>query len=563
MRHRLRSGAAPGRGKAGAHRDAPGGGIRSRRRTPPAADPACARGRPDDARRAAPLGRGTPDPEPGPSAECRPRLRARPRARGGCGVAAHEVPIARAGIPSVRVAPRAHAQPSWCVGRRGRLLGADGRPQHGDGVRRGGPPAPRSHRHARRGPPPPRRAPRRPPPRRPRILPADGHTGSRRAGLHRAGRFVRRAGDDRERHHGAPFLAGREPGRCEDPAGRRRTRAAGRGRGRRGRRAVRLARIARAPADALFPAAVHRAARHDRAAPHRRRARRPLPDPNARPDADHRTVVPGYFHLMAIPVLAGRDFTERDDSSAAPVTIVSATTARRFWPGENPVGARIRLGDVVRGPLVEVVGVVGDVRYGSLESPEPRPMLYFPLRYTGQRVMTVLLRTAGEPAALTAAVRRELLALDPVQPVSAVRTLDEVVSTTMSPRRFNVVVLGVFAGTALLLAGIGLYGVMAYAVTQRTREIGVRLALGAEGRGVVAMVLRDSFRLVAAGVALGLAGALVLDRALASLLFQVGPHDPPSLLAASVALVLVALLGSYLPARRAARVDPLTALRAE
>jgi predicted permease len=290
---------------------------------------------------------------------------------------------------------------------------------------------------------------------------------------------------------------------------------------------------------------------------------RPLPDPNARPDADHRTVVPGYFHLMAIPVLAGRDFTERDDSSAAPVTIVSATTARRFWPGENPVGARIRLGDVVRGPLVEVVGVVGDVRYGSLESPEPRPMLYFPLRYTGQRVMTVLLRTAGEPAALTAAVRRELLALDPVQPVSAVRTLDEVVSTTMSPRRFNVVVLGVFAGTALLLAGIGLYGVMAYAVTQRTREIGVRLALGAEGRGVVAMVLRDSFRLVAAGVALGLAGALVLDRALASLLFQVGPHDPPSLLAASVALVLVALLGSYLPARRAARVDPLTALRAE
>ena len=290
---------------------------------------------------------------------------------------------------------------------------------------------------------------------------------------------------------------------------------------------------------------------------------RPLPDPDARPDADHRTATPGYFRLMAIPMLAGRDFTERDDSSSAPVTIISATTARRFWPGENPVGARIRLGDVVSGPVVEIVGVVGDVRYGSLESPEPRPMLYFPLRYTGQRVMTVLLRTAGEPTALAAAVRRELLALDPLQPVSAVRTLDDVVSAAMSPRRFNVVVLGLFAGSALLLAGVGLYGVIAYAVTQRTREIGVRLALGAERRGVVAMVLGDSFRLVAMGVALGLGGALVLDRALASLLFQVEPHDAVSLVGASVALVAVALLGSYLPARRAARVDPTTALRAE
>jgi predicted permease len=290
---------------------------------------------------------------------------------------------------------------------------------------------------------------------------------------------------------------------------------------------------------------------------------RPLPDPDVTPDADHRTVTPGYFRLMAIPMLNGRDFTDRDDSSAAPVTIVSATTARRFWPGENPVGARIRLGDVVGGPLVEVVGVVGDVRYGSLESPEPRPMLYFPLRYTGQRVMTVLLRTAGEPTALAAAVRRELLALDPVQPVSAVRTLDEVVSAAMSPRRFNVVVLGLFAGTALLLAGVGLYGVIAYAVTRRTREIGVRLALGAERRGVVAMVLGDSLRLVAAGVALGLAGAMVLDRALASLLFQVEPRDPVSLVAASASLVAVALLGSYVPARRAAHVDPITALRSE
>jgi putative ABC transport system permease protein len=203
------------------------------------------------------------------------------------------------------------------------------------------------------------------------------------------------------------------------------------------------------------------------------------------------------------------------------------------------------------------------VRYGSLETPEPRPMLYFPLRRTGTRTMTVLLKTAGEPAGPADAIRRELLAIDPVQPVSAVRTLDEVVSAALAQRRFNVVVLALFAGAALFLAGIGLYGVIAYAVTQRTHEIGVRLALGAERRTVVRMVLRESLRLVAAGVVLGTTGALLLSRALASLLFQVTPRDPATLVAASVALVLVALLGSYLPARRAARVDPMTALRAE
>jgi putative ABC transport system permease protein len=290
---------------------------------------------------------------------------------------------------------------------------------------------------------------------------------------------------------------------------------------------------------------------------------RPRPDPGAVPDADYRIVTPGYFRLMAIPLSSGRDFTPRDDSASAAVTIISMTTAQRYWPGENPLGARIRLGDVVHGPLVEVVGVAGDVRYGSLESPEPRPMLYFPLRRTGTRTMTVLLKTAGEPAGLAGAIRRELLAIDPVQPVSAVRTLDEVVTAALAQRRFNVVILALFAGAALFLAGIGLYGVIAYAVTQRTHEIGVRLALGAERRTVVRMVLGESLRLVAVGVGLGTTGALLLSRALASLLFQVTPRDPASLVAASVALVLVALLGSYVPARRAARVDPMTALRAE
>jgi putative ABC transport system permease protein len=290
---------------------------------------------------------------------------------------------------------------------------------------------------------------------------------------------------------------------------------------------------------------------------------RTLPDPKATPDADYRTVTPGYFRLMGIPLRGGRDFTEQDDSTSSAVVIISATAARRFWPGADPVGARIRLGDVLRGPVAEVVGVVGDVRHLSLEAPEYRPMLYLPLRRTGQRSMSVLIGAAREPTALVQGMRRELYALDPNQPVSAVRTLDGVVAGAFSQRRFNVVVLGLFAFAALVLAAIGLYGVMAYAVTQRTHEIGVRLALGAGRRTVVAMVMGELLRLVLVGVLLGLGGALLLGRTLASLLFEVKPRDPASLIIAAAVLLGVALVGSYLPARRAARVDPLTALRAE
>ncbi len=290
---------------------------------------------------------------------------------------------------------------------------------------------------------------------------------------------------------------------------------------------------------------------------------RPLPDPKAVPDADYRSVTPGYFHLMEIPLLRGRDFIEQDDSAATPVVILSANTAQRYWPGQDPLGSRIRLGDVVKGPLAQVIGVVGDVRHLSLETAEHRPMLYFPLRRTGQRGMSVLLKTAGDPTALTGVIRSELHALDPAQPVSGFRTLDEVVSGAYAQRRFNVVVLGLFALTALLLAAIGLYGVMAYTVSQRTHELGVRLALGAERGTVVRMVLGEALRLVVIGILLGLGGALLLDRTLTALLFGVKPGDPLALVLASVLLLGIGLLGSYAPARRAARVDPMTTLREE
>lgn len=290
---------------------------------------------------------------------------------------------------------------------------------------------------------------------------------------------------------------------------------------------------------------------------------RPLPDSKSTPDADVRAATPGYFRLMSIPLLAGRDFTEQDDSASALVVVISATTARRYWPDENPLSARIRIGDLQRGPVAEVIGIVGDVRHLSLETSEHRPLMYFPLRSTGSRSMTVVLAGVDDPAGLTGAFRREVTALDPGLPLTSVSAMDDIVAGAFTQRRFNVIVLGLFALAALVLAGIGLYGVTAYAVSQRTHELGVRLALGAQRGAVVRMVLGESLRLVAGGVVLGLGGALLLNRLLSTMLFEVKPNDPVALIGASALLVGIALLGSFLPARRAARVDPLTTLRQE
>ncbi len=287
---------------------------------------------------------------------------------------------------------------------------------------------------------------------------------------------------------------------------------------------------------------------------------RPVPDVNALPDADYRIVTPGYFRTVDIPLLRGRDFTPADDST---VVILTESTARRHLEGTDPLGARIRLGDETDGPVVEVVGVVGDARYLSLETPEPRPMLYFPLRRTGTRAMTVLLRSNADPGALAQPLRAELHALDAAQPLGAVRTLDEIVAQTYAGPRFNVVIFGLFAVVAILLAGIGLYGVMAWAVRQRTQELGVRLALGANPGQVVRMVLGSSLRLALLGIGFGLAGALLLNRTLTDLLFGVKPGDPLALLIACLLLVGIALLSSYAPARRAARVSPMETLRVE
>jgi predicted lysophospholipase L1 biosynthesis ABC-type transport system permease subunit len=264
---------------------------------------------------------------------------------------------------------------------------------------------------------------------------------------------------------------------------------------------------------------------------------------------------------MGISLLAGRDFTAQDDSAGSGVVILSATAAERYWPEQNPVGERIRVGDVTRGPEALIIGVVGDIHHMSLER-EHRPMIYASALRTAPRTMGLIVKSSGTPLSAEA-VRRLVLALDPAQPVSGIQTMESIVDQAMAGSRFSVIVLGIFAAAALGLATVGLYGVMAYAVVQRTRELGVRLALGADTRRVLRMILRESLTLAGGGVVLGVVGALALNQVLQTLLFGVTPSDPVALILASVVLLGGALMGGLVPARRAARLDPMETLRSD
>jgi putative ABC transport system permease protein len=281
-----------------------------------------------------------------------------------------------------------------------------------------------------------------------------------------------------------------------------------------------------------------------------------------------------YFRAMGIPLVRGRWFTPDDREGTMPVAVVSETMARDFWPGEDPVGKRIRWGGVMSGPWRTIVGIVGDVKDSSL-SAVPLPHTYTPYSqekdelFKGDtiggelRSMRVSVRTKAEPAAMARVVEGAIHSLDPDLAISEVRTMQQDIQSSLAPQRFNMFLLGVFAGLALFLAMIGIYGVLAYAVAQETHDIGVRMALGA-GRGeVLQMVLRNALALVLPGMAVGLVGALVLTRFLSSLLFGVRPSDPTTFAAVSVLLAAVALLASYIPARRATKVDPMVALRYE
>jgi putative ABC transport system permease protein len=283
-------------------------------------------------------------------------------------------------------------------------------------------------------------------------------------------------------------------------------------------------------------------------------------------DADYRVVDSAYFRTLGIPLLRGRGFTEADRAGAPHVVLINRAMAERYWPGADPIGHRIRPPgmDEHASEWLTIVGVVGDVHDRGLDSPPaPAMFIHYPQRPENlPSGATVLVRTSVAPDALGAAVRGRVQAADPNVPVS-VSTLSALVTESVGARRFATVVLSTFAALALLLAALGIYGVLAYSVAQRQREIGVRMALGAHQGAVRAMVLQDAMRAVLPGVVVGLAAAYALTRLLRSLLYGVAATDPATFATVAVVLTAVAVVASWVPARRATRVDPMIAIRAD
>jgi putative ABC transport system permease protein len=280
-----------------------------------------------------------------------------------------------------------------------------------------------------------------------------------------------------------------------------------------------------------------------------------------RPAANYRSISGRYFETLGIPLMRGRAFTDRDKDGAPLVAIVDEAFARRYFPGEDPIGRGIDIGNGSDG-FAEIVGVVGNVRYDGLVT-TATPVMYAPLAQDGFGSMWVVARTTGDPGGLMADARQVVRSLDPALPAYSLKTLEDVISESIAPRRFPMLLLGLFAAIALGLAAVGLYGVVAYSVSLRTQEIGIRMAIGA-GRGdVLRMIVASGMRVALVGVAAGIAGALALSRLLRTMLFGVTAVDPASYATTALMLLAVAALACYIPARRAMRLDPLSALRQE
>jgi predicted permease len=282
---------------------------------------------------------------------------------------------------------------------------------------------------------------------------------------------------------------------------------------------------------------------------------------NQRPLALIQDVTPAYFRTLEIPLKRGREFSERDDASAPPAVIITESLARVLWPaypnGMDPVGQRILVGS--KADPVAIVGIVADI-HQALEV-DPWPGVYRPLNQYPLVNASFAVRTAGDPLQFVHAVRDQVLAIDPDQPASQFKTMDDLMEAEGGQRRVLLTLLGGFAGAALLLAVIGIYGIVAFSVAQRTQEVGIRRALGARHMDILRLVVGQGLALTLAGVALGIGGSLALTRVMTSLLFHTSSTDPAAFAGIALLFVIVALAASYIPARRATRIDPMTALR--
>jgi predicted permease len=282
------------------------------------------------------------------------------------------------------------------------------------------------------------------------------------------------------------------------------------------------------------------------------------PPPEEQPTVEYNEVGPGYFATIGIPLLSGREFTRADDEKAARVAIVNETMAARYWRGRNPIGERVQ----VKGRWMQIVGVAKDSKYQSVRE-IPKPFFYVPLRQNFSRGAGLFIRTPLSPETMATALTREVHALDGNLALYEVITLQEQLDRSTSPQMVAVTLVGVLGGLALLLATIGLYGVMSYAVSQSTRELGLRMALGANASNLLRLVMSRGLALTAGGVALGAAVALGLTRLLGNLLYKVSPRDPLAFGSAFAVMTIAALAACFLPAWRATRTDPARALRAE
>jgi putative ABC transport system permease protein len=308
---------------------------------------------------------------------------------------------------------------------------------------------------------------------------------------------------------------------------------------------------------------------------------RPRPPRDQTPLMEACLVTPDYFRTMDIPVKRGRVFNDHDDRSwiagqdlsklddlerevaGLNAVVIDEEFARRYWPGEDAVGKRIVMGSEKHPHALTVLGVVGRVKMEGLSQDSNRVQGYFPFAQISNNDMTLVLKAGGDPNQLIAATRQRVKAIDPDQPIYSVRTMDQIRAESVAPERLNLTLLSLFAGIALVLAIVGIYGVMSYSVTQRTHEIGIRMAIGAQPRDVFRMVIGQGMMLALIGVGIGLLGAFGLTRLMATMLFGVEPTDPATFAAIAVLLTSVALVACYIPGRRATKVDPVESLRYE